>query len=64
MAPVAVAGLVAEAVTSRRFWILTHPDSAEIALRRWQSIAAGEDPGQIRMLPDSAGQVAKRATRS
>lgn len=64
MAPAAVAGLVAEAVTSRRFWILTHPDSTEIALRRWQSIAAGEDPGQMRMLPDSAGQIAKRAARS
>jgi hypothetical protein len=53
MAPAAVAGLVAEAVTSRRFWILTHPDSTEIALRRWQSIAAGEDPSQIPTFPDS-----------
>jgi NAD(P)-dependent dehydrogenase (short-subunit alcohol dehydrogenase family) len=53
MAPAAVASLVAEAITSRRFWILTHPDLTEIALRRWQSIAAGEDPSQIPTFPDS-----------
>ncbi len=44
MPPAAVADLVAEAVASRRFWILTHADLTKIALRRWQSIAAGEDP--------------------
>jgi NAD(P)-dependent dehydrogenase (short-subunit alcohol dehydrogenase family) len=53
MAPAAVAGLVAEAVKSRRFWILTHPDFTEIAMRRWQSIAAGEDPRQIWAVPDT-----------
>jgi NAD(P)-dependent dehydrogenase (short-subunit alcohol dehydrogenase family) len=53
MAPAAVAGLVAEAVASGRFWILTHPDFTEVALRRWQSIAAGEDPRRIATLPDS-----------
>jgi NAD(P)-dependent dehydrogenase (short-subunit alcohol dehydrogenase family) len=53
MAPAAVADLVAEAVASRRFWILTHPDFMEIALRRWQSIGAGEDPRQIWTVPDS-----------
>lgn len=44
MAPAAVATMVAEAVASGRFWILTHTDFTEIALRRWQSIAAGENP--------------------
>jgi NAD(P)-dependent dehydrogenase (short-subunit alcohol dehydrogenase family) len=53
MAPAAVAGLVAEAVVSGRFWILTHPDFTETALRRWQSIAAGEDPRRIGVVPDS-----------
>lgn len=44
MAPAAVASLVAEAVASGRFWIFTHPDFTEIAMKRWQSIAAGENP--------------------
>jgi NAD(P)-dependent dehydrogenase (short-subunit alcohol dehydrogenase family) len=53
MDPAAVASLVAEAVASGRFWILTHPDFTEIAMRRWQSIAAGEDPRRTWTLPDS-----------
>jgi NAD(P)-dependent dehydrogenase (short-subunit alcohol dehydrogenase family) len=53
MAPAAVADLVAEAVTARRFWILTHPDFTEFAMRRWQSIAAGEDPRLIWTVLDS-----------
>jgi NAD(P)-dependent dehydrogenase (short-subunit alcohol dehydrogenase family) len=53
MAPAAAAGLVAEAVRSRRFWILTHPDFTEIAVRRWRSIAVGEDPRQTWPVPDS-----------
>jgi NAD(P)-dependent dehydrogenase (short-subunit alcohol dehydrogenase family) len=44
MAPAAVADLVAGAVESRRFWVLTHPEFTEIAVRRWHSIAAGENP--------------------
>jgi NAD(P)-dependent dehydrogenase (short-subunit alcohol dehydrogenase family) len=53
MAPAAVAGLVADAVASGRFWILTHPDFTEVAVRRWQSIAASENPRRIGMVPDS-----------
>jgi NAD(P)-dependent dehydrogenase (short-subunit alcohol dehydrogenase family) len=44
MEPAAVADLVADAVAADRFWVLTHPELAEIALRRWQGIAEGRDP--------------------
>ena len=44
IAPAAVADLVAEAVTADRFWVFTHPQFTEIALRRWQHIAEGENP--------------------
>ncbi len=53
MAPAAVADHVAEAVASRRFWILTHPGFMKIALRRWQSVAVGEDPRWKWTIPDS-----------
>ena len=53
LAPATVAGLVAEAVASGRFWILTHPDFTEIAMRRWQSIPRGEDPRRTWTLRDS-----------
>ena len=53
MAPAEVAGLVADAVAAGRFWILTHPDFTEVALRRWQSIAASENPRRIGIVPDS-----------
>lgn len=46
MAPAAVANTVVDAVASGRFWILTHTDFTAIALQRWQSIAAGENPGR------------------
>jgi NAD(P)-dependent dehydrogenase (short-subunit alcohol dehydrogenase family) len=53
MAPAAVASMVAEAVASGRFWILTHTDFTEIALRRWQSIAVGENPRRNWTAPHS-----------
>jgi hypothetical protein len=42
--PAVVADLVADAIGANRFWIFTHPDLMDGALRRWQSIAAGENP--------------------
>jgi NAD(P)-dependent dehydrogenase (short-subunit alcohol dehydrogenase family) len=53
MAPAAVASMVAEAVASGRFWILTHTDFTEVALRRWQSIAVGENPRRNWTAPHS-----------
>jgi NAD(P)-dependent dehydrogenase (short-subunit alcohol dehydrogenase family) len=44
MEPAAVAELVAAAVAADRFWVLTHPEFTEVALRRWQGIADGRDP--------------------
>ncbi|MGZ4261419.1 MAG: SDR family NAD(P)-dependent oxidoreductase [Solirubrobacteraceae bacterium] len=44
MDPAAVADLVAEAITSARFWILPHPEFVELAVRRWHRIAEGLDP--------------------
>jgi NAD(P)-dependent dehydrogenase (short-subunit alcohol dehydrogenase family) len=54
MSPAAVADLVAEAVASGRFWILTHPDLTEMAVRRWQSIAVGENPRRTWTVPSSS----------
>jgi NAD(P)-dependent dehydrogenase (short-subunit alcohol dehydrogenase family) len=42
--PAEVADLVADAVTSDRFWVLPHREFVEVAARRWQRVAAGEDP--------------------
>jgi NAD(P)-dependent dehydrogenase (short-subunit alcohol dehydrogenase family) len=42
--PPVVADLVADAICANRFWIFTHPELMDGALRRWQSIAAGENP--------------------
>jgi NAD(P)-dependent dehydrogenase (short-subunit alcohol dehydrogenase family) len=39
-----VANLVADAIESGTFWVLPHPEWVELAARRWQRIAAGEDP--------------------
>jgi len=44
MSPAAVADLVADAITTGRFWILPHPEFVELAARRWRRIADGEDP--------------------
>jgi NAD(P)-dependent dehydrogenase (short-subunit alcohol dehydrogenase family) len=44
MAPAAVADLVAEAVAIGRFWVFTDPRFTDMALRRWQGIAAGDNP--------------------
>ena len=43
-APAAVAGLVAEAIAADRFWVFTDPRFTQIALDRWQRIAAGQNP--------------------
>lgn len=44
MAPGAVADLVADAVVADRFWVHTGAEFTAMALRRWQRIAAGENP--------------------
>ena len=51
MAPAAVADLVAGAIESGSFWVLTHPEFTEIAVHRWRSIAAGENPHTERYVP-------------
>jgi short-subunit dehydrogenase len=45
--PAVVADLVADAIRTNRFWIFTHPDLMDGALRRWQSIAEGENPRPV-----------------
>jgi len=44
MAPAAVADLVADAVSTDRFWVFTDPEFTEMALSRWHSIAEGPNP--------------------
>lgn len=44
MPPAAVADLVADAIVSDKFWVLPHPEFVELAVRRWQRIAEGENP--------------------
>jgi NAD(P)-dependent dehydrogenase (short-subunit alcohol dehydrogenase family) len=44
IAPAAVADLVADAVAAGQFWIFTSQEFVDIAARRWQSIAAGQNP--------------------
>lgn len=44
MAPAALADLVADAVIADRFWVFTDPQFTEMAARRWQRIAAGDNP--------------------
>jgi NAD(P)-dependent dehydrogenase (short-subunit alcohol dehydrogenase family) len=42
--PAEVAGKVLDAVLSKRFWVLTHPTTLDAARRRWEAIAAGDQP--------------------
>jgi NAD(P)-dependent dehydrogenase (short-subunit alcohol dehydrogenase family) len=42
--PAAVADMVADAVTTGRYWIFPHPEFVELAAQRWSSIAEGRDP--------------------
>ena len=49
--PAAVADLVADAITSERFWIFPHPDFLELAVQRWHEISEGQDPAMLRDLP-------------
>ena len=44
MPPAAIADLVADAIVSDTFWVLPHPEFVELAARRWQRIAEGENP--------------------
>jgi NAD(P)-dependent dehydrogenase (short-subunit alcohol dehydrogenase family) len=44
MAPAAVADLVADAITAERFWVFTDQEMIDIAARRWEGIAAGQNP--------------------
>ncbi len=49
--PAAIADVVAEAVTSGRFWILPHPEWVDRAARRWHRIADGLDPDPADPIP-------------
>jgi NAD(P)-dependent dehydrogenase (short-subunit alcohol dehydrogenase family) len=49
--PALVAERVAEAIGSGTFWILPHPEFVEMAERRWQRIAKGENPEVLGDLP-------------
>ena len=49
--PAAIADVVAEAITSGRFWILPHPEWVERAARRWRRIAEGLDPDPADQVP-------------
>jgi len=42
--PAAVADLVAEAVTTGRFWVFPSPEFVDVAIRRWHGIAEGALP--------------------
>jgi hypothetical protein len=44
MPAAAVADLVADAIVSGRFLILSHPEFVELAVQRWRRIAEGNDP--------------------
>ena len=44
MAPAAVADLVADADRAERFWVFTDQEFIDMAPRRWQGIAAGDNP--------------------
>jgi NAD(P)-dependent dehydrogenase (short-subunit alcohol dehydrogenase family) len=44
MAPAAVADLVADAIAAERFWVFTDQAMIDIAVRRWQSVAAARNP--------------------
>jgi NAD(P)-dependent dehydrogenase (short-subunit alcohol dehydrogenase family) len=51
MAPAAVADLVADAIAAERFWVFTDPAMIDVATRRWQTIAAGENPQMLMNVP-------------
>ena len=48
MPPAEVADLVADAIAANRFWVFTDQAMIDVAARRWQGMAAGENP-QLRM---------------
>ncbi len=47
MDPADVAAQVVAAVKERRFYILTHPGSADMVRRRMEAIITGDDPPVI-----------------
>jgi len=51
MTPAAVADLVATGIEEDRFWLFTHPDWMPWAVRRWDSIAEGENPALLEDIP-------------
>ncbi len=51
MPPAAVADLVADAIATERFWVFTDPAMIDVATRRWQAIAAGENPQMLMNVP-------------
>lgn len=53
--PAEVAEQVLDAVLARRFWVLTHPTTLDAARRRWDAIAAGDQPTLWRAADGGAG---------
>jgi NAD(P)-dependent dehydrogenase (short-subunit alcohol dehydrogenase family) len=49
--PAAVADMVAQAVSTGRYWIFPHPEFVEIAAQRWNSITEGRDPELLVDMP-------------
>jgi hypothetical protein len=45
-----VADLVVDAVRQDRFWVLTHPEYAELVTQRAEGVAAGDAPVRGRVL--------------
>jgi NAD(P)-dependent dehydrogenase (short-subunit alcohol dehydrogenase family) len=60
MTPMAVADLVADAVTESKFWVFPHPEFVELAAQRWSTIAEGRNPERLGTMPGmpSAEQIA------
>jgi NAD(P)-dependent dehydrogenase (short-subunit alcohol dehydrogenase family) len=44
MPPAVVADLVADSIEAERFWVLPHPEFVDVAVRRWHTIADGNNP--------------------
>jgi NAD(P)-dependent dehydrogenase (short-subunit alcohol dehydrogenase family) len=51
MQPAAVADLVLEAISARRFWVFPHPDFLELAVERFHRIAEQLDPAPPEQMP-------------
>jgi NAD(P)-dependent dehydrogenase (short-subunit alcohol dehydrogenase family) len=66
MTPAVVADLVADAVSSKRFWVFPHPEFVEVAELRWHAIAEGQNPSALADMPGlpPAHQIAQEIAAS